>query len=90
MLSTLRLKRKTPDPVRINETICGLVAGLLNAQDMQESILEMALVLDTGMYLPRAGYLDMLGVTETFQNKDGSNVYSQVKKYDWYGKPSPA
>ena len=89
MLSTLRpAKRKTPDPICPQETPAGLVGGLLNIQGMQDSILELALVLDTGMYLPKAAYLDFLATTETFQNKDGSNVYTQVKKYTWLGKPS--
>ncbi len=88
MLSTLRPKRKFQDLVKAKETMKGMVVGLLNIEGLQSSIDEVALILDSGLHLTKAGFLDILGLAETFENKDGSNVYSKVKTYKWYGKPS--
>jgi exonuclease III len=88
MLSTLRPKRKFQDLIKGRQPKYGMVLGLLNIEGLQNSIDEAALILDSGLHLPNKGYLDVLGLTETFQHKDGSNVYSKVKTYTWYGKPS--
>jgi exonuclease III len=70
------------------DTRKGLMLALLNVEGMQESLPDLALMLDTGLNMPKPAYLDVLAHTETFENKNGSNVYSRVKKYTWYGKPS--
>ncbi len=63
-MSTLRSKRKFKDQID-RETMIGMVFGLLNIEGLQTSIDEVALILDHGLHLSKAGYIDVLGMVET-------------------------
>jgi hypothetical protein len=63
--------------------------GLINIQGQSTSIDEINLLLNTNTYLDRRQRPLILGITESFEPKDQSDNYDNVKNHIWIGKPNP-
>jgi exonuclease III len=63
----------------------GLLLAHLNIQGLENRLTQLNQVLIS----PEHGNIDLLALTETWENHDNSSDYSMLKDYKYIGKPNP-
>jgi hypothetical protein len=62
--------------------------GLLNIKDQTRGLPLLHSLLQTSNHLPAPFYLNILGITESFEATDQSSNYTSITGYHWLGKPN--